>query len=282
MFKESGGAPENYIFFEWNITNYCNYDCYYCSVKSTMKNDPIRNHQTESINLVIARLKLVKFPFTIDLAGGEPTLHKKFQYILDELHTIENCKTVSISTNFTTKFNIDMPKLEIGVSYHPEYHAHYMKKLDVIRSVKNPTINVILTDKPEYWDNSVEFINSLNADYVITILHGTTNYWPKYNMELFAKKFKDIFEYTKGNPINLFKYDDELLTHDVILEMGLHKLKGITCDSYYYAIDIDGIFTRICTGEKLSLGLKGLDTTIICPHEICNCETRLLLNKRWI
>jgi organic radical activating enzyme len=282
-FKECGGAPENHIFFEWNITNYCNYDCYYCSVKKTMKTDPIKNHQTESIKLVIARLRLVKFPFTIDLAGGEPTLHKQFQFIVDELHKIDNCKTVSISTNFTTKFNVDMPKLDIGISYHPEYHKQYMKKLDIIRSVKNPTINVILTDNEEYWDRALEFIEAVGREYVLTILHPTDdNYKPKYDMDKFLKKFKKHFEYTKNNPINLFKYDDKLLTHDEILVNGLHELKGISCDSYYYSININGDFTRICTGEKLGLGLEGLDTTVICPHDICNCESRLLLNKRWL
>lgn len=279
-FKRCGGAPKDHIFFEWNITNYCNYDCYYCSVKKTMNDDPIKNHQTEAIRLVIARLKMVKFPFTIDLAGGEPTLHKQFQFILDELHKIDNCKTISISTNFTTKFNVDMPKLDIGISYHPEYHKHYMKKIDVIKSVKDPTINVILTDKPEYWDMSLEFIDALD-DYVVTILHPTDdNYKPVYTKEFF-EKFKDNFEYTRDNPINLFKYDDKLLTHDEIITQGLHKLKGITCNSYYYSIDIDGVFTRICTGEKLGLSLDGLDTTITCPHDICNCESRLLLNKVW-
>ena len=296
-FKECGNS-DGRIFFEWNITNYCNYDCYYCSVADTMKSDPVKNHQADSYKLVIARLKLVKKPFSIDLAGGEPTLHKEINYIIQELQDIDNCLTISITTNFTKsiKFfenieNLNLDKVDLEISYHPEYHNIYLNNLDKLKRVVTripDVINVISTDKSEYWDNTLSFIKVLDDNdigYALTILHSTSNYKVNYDMSAFNKVFGDTFARMKDrdtNFINTFKYDNEHFTYNEVIMKGLDKLKGISCDSYYYSINIDGTFTRICTGDKLSFDMSGVDTTVICPHDTCNCESRLTLNKRWI
>jgi len=298
MFKECGNS-DGRIFFEWNITNYCNYDCYYCSVANTMKSDPIKNHQTKAHRLVLAKLKNVKDKFVIDLAGGEPTLHDNFIDIVSALNDIERCKYISISTNFTAKMSffeklrdIALEKLDVGVSYHPQYHKIYMKNFDKIKFVTDNfkhTVNVLLPDNEQYWNDIREFTNRLRdngIDFVLTILHGTENYEPNYNMDRLQEVFGDLFEYTKYDlQQNTFRYKfkdgtEEFLTHDQVLVRDLHKLKGITCDSYYYTIDMKGDVYRICTGERLGLRMDNLKVTVECPHDTCNCETRLYLNKR--
>jgi len=294
MFKECGNS-DGRIFFEWNITNYCNYDCYYCSVAGTMKNDPIKNHQADEYKLVLARLKLVNKPFSIDLAGGEPTLHKDINYIIDELEKIDNCKTISITTNFTKNIKffdkLKPGKVDLEISYHPEYHDIYLKNLDKLKEVVKrvpDVINVIATDDPQYWNNTLEFIqilDELNIQYALTILHSTSNYHVHYDMDKFNEVFGSAFAKMKKRDtkfVNTFKYDDKHYTYNEVIVNGLDKLKGISCDSYYYSININGEFTRICTGEKLDFGMTEVDTTIICPHNKCNCESRLTLNKRWI
>lgn len=296
---EVGNNIENLVHFEWNITNYCNFDCYYCSVARTMKEDPIPNNQTKSYKLVLAKLKNVKSKFIVDLAGGEPTLHNDFIDIVTALNNMENCTSITLSTNFTGKLPFfkqlkesKIKKLDVGISYHPQYHKIYMKNLDKIKFVAENflhNINVIISDDPQYWKDTLEFTNTMHSygiDYVVTILHGTENYWPDYALEEMQEQFKEVFEYTRQQDLikNTFRYKfkdgtEEWLTHDEILARKLDELKGIKCDSYYYTIDMVGDIYRICTGEKLGLRTDNLEVTIKCPHEICNCETRIFLNK---
>ncbi|BBE31807.1 hypothetical protein OSSY52_19480 [Tepiditoga spiralis] len=93
---------------EWNITNYCNLKCSFCSMNSEHYKD-FENLNTIKIKEVAKKIKEVGCLY-VSLSGGEPMSHPMFFDIIKELRK-KNLE-VTISTNGTLINSYNIKKLE--------------------------------------------------------------------------------------------------------------------------------------------------------------------------
>ncbi|SHF24150.1 radical SAM additional 4Fe4S-binding SPASM domain-containing protein [Marinitoga hydrogenitolerans DSM 16785] len=99
---------------EWNITNYCNLKCSFCSMNSTHHKD-FENLNITKIKEVARKIKEVGCIY-VSLSGGEPMSHPLFFNIIKELR--KKKLEVTITTNGTFINPSNIKKLEkLGIKW---------------------------------------------------------------------------------------------------------------------------------------------------------------------
>ena len=207
----AGDADYELVTFSWDIIDVCQYNCSYCSAMNFNLNTV--KHKTHILqawkNVVkLLSLKSIKVPFSVEILGGEPTLHPDIIDIVDALCVIDNCVQVDLITNlakplsFYQKF--DKPcneKLAIEASYHPEYcgDKYIQKVIDLNKSeFINVCPNINLPDVPEQWEKTRDLIDTfidndvnIGLNFLQAVPDGPVGGWePNYTDE-FWEYFKD-------------------------------------------------------------------------------------------
>ena len=108
-------------------------------------------------------------PFSVEILGGEPTLHPDIIDIVDKLCVIDNCVQVDLITNlakplsFYLKFDKQSnEKLAIEASYHPEYSGEqYIQKVIELNKCEWIAVcpNINLPDEKEHWEKTKSLID---------------------------------------------------------------------------------------------------------------------------
>lgn len=203
----AGNTNYKLLTFSWDIIDVCNYKCSYCSAKAFNKHTfkKIKDKKATWQNVIkILSLKKIKIPFTVELLGGEPTLHPDIFEIVKELCAIDNCIQVEITTNLSKSIKFfkqfDTPetdKVDIVASYHPEYFTpKFIDKLIEIDKCKHLTITPLINlfHEKEYWQATLDLVDTLKnnkinfAGNLLYEFEGN-DFTPKY-----TKEFWDIFE----------------------------------------------------------------------------------------
>ena len=228
-FIKAGYEDYNSIFLSWQLIDKCQYNCTYCSsVNYNLNTFSKKNYNVWKPFIKMLCSKRLGMPFSIELLGGEPTVHPSIYDIVDTLSESKNCTQIDMITNlakplsFYKKFDSEniKNKLVIITSYHPEYHNNsFLEK--IIKLHENnirvkPSVN--LHDKSEFWDKTIFTINKLNEnniEYNVNLLFEVEDgfhkgYKPNYNKKFF-NKFKKILENKKLNtPCRLNKHGSPL------------------------------------------------------------------------
>lgn len=116
---------------DWNITTLCQYKCPYCYVKRT--NELISKH---NIDCVIKNLKNSVHEMTVNILGGEPTLHPQLNYIISELNKIKNVTKITLITNGDKDLSklLVVPNMEILFSYHITTNdSNFLKNINLLK-----------------------------------------------------------------------------------------------------------------------------------------------------
>lgn len=149
---------------EWNITNYCNLKCSFCSMNCTNQND-FENLNISKIKEVARKIKEVGCIY-VSLSGGEPMSHPLFFDIVKELR--EQRIEVTLTTNGTF-INADNIKLleKLGVKWiqislhggDPDINNSIMggnsysairKSIEVVKASSiGVSVSSVITDKNE-------------------------------------------------------------------------------------------------------------------------------------
>ena len=287
---ESGNPECEDLSFHWEIIDKCQYKCSYCYAKNS--NDIKDNIAT--IKSVLIRLKRLDCKFDVAILGGEPTLHPKLLFIIEQLHLIDNCKSIELNTNFAnnieyfkqfdiSKFN----KIDMTISYHPEYKKGFIKKIKLLQNFNylKYSINVNLSPNEDEWKDTKILLNSLNDDIVFyNFLFSTDNYKIKYNNN-FYEYFKDEINRlgTKLPKIN-YTFSDHTtkqLDKQTLFKNELFNFKGFHCKALMYGIKLDGTIINTCTQKSVSLNLKRdqLIKYTVCPLNKCDCEIMYQFHK---
>ena len=204
-------------------------------------------------------MKRFGIPFSIELLGGEPTLHPNIHEIIQSLSVNENCISIDLITNLAKPYSFfekfysvqSRKKLVIVTSYHPEYHnisfVNKIKKLHSLGIIIRPSIN--LHDKSQYWDKTLSTINTLkesNIDFNINMLFEVKDgiykgYTPKYTDDFF-KKFKNLLKEKKinipcrlnkkANPLKSAKHCDDRISNN--LKTDYYKIPYEDDNNKYY------------------------------------------------
>ena len=295
------GNPEySKISFSWHLTNWCNYNCTYCSTKGRMVEDWQKSDSISKYKLVLSKLSRLDTDFGVDLFGGEPTLHPNIEEIVTNLKAMKHCKSIQMSTNLSRSLNfykkLDVPALDgfyVSASYHPEYaDSAFVDKVLQLQDCCHikVVITVILSDQPKYWPQTLEFIELLkehNIQWSPQYL-SSTPFWQSAYGKDFYNTFDDLTQewtremtdkYTSMDFRHDYTFADdtvERLNYFEIHERNLHKFKGYTCNALMYEILVDGSFVNLCTGRVINRLIVRRDDFIkqeVCPRECCDCET---------
>ena len=284
--KSCGNPVVENIYFDWHLTNWCNYKCSYCPVLDVITNDfTVEEHA--SYQMVLARLAHVETSFNVCLTGGEPTLHPNILDILDKLSSIKNSQDIALFTNLSRPVAFykrikPSDKIVVFASYHPEFsndkfteRCLEISKLGTLRIA----VHVSLSDKKEYWEQTTKLLDLLQQHNIRCkplLLSPNNNYTPDYTDEfysVFRKYLDDIDDEQLFGNVNVEYEDgttDILKTYDFQIK-SLNKFKGYSCTPASYAIDIDGNIENTCTRRTAPLYLsnKNLIVKEVCPKDVC-------------
>lgn len=278
----------NFKTFTWNLIDICNQQCAYCnegfgSEQFRPKSSFFKNQsQLDSYKTVLKILKLKSIgPFEVDIIGGEPTLHPYIYEIIEEVNSIENCKEISLLTNFKKPFSFYekfdsqlCSKLIACLSIHFDYYSHEIlekcisaSKFKHIRMVPL----VMLHDDKKHWDNMENFIMRLienNIEYNISFLNSCYNYVVNYSDEFYSR-FNKYFV----NDDSIYLFNDSLkLTKYDIQTNNLKHFNGWTCKPLRYNIKHTGEILNACTKERMSF--LNEQPFVKCSYYECNCNVQ--------
>lgn len=169
--------PKSYNYIGVFLTLSCNLNCHYC-INNFLNHARMKKHMSgadwvKGLNRIVAREDL-----PITLQGGEPTLHKDFYYIVNNIKKDTN---IDLLTNI--EFDIDKfikltspnrikrasPYASIRVSYHPSQ----MNIAELIEKVKkmlynNYSVGIWGLEHPHYMDkinNAKALCREAGIDY---------------------------------------------------------------------------------------------------------------------
>jgi MoaA/NifB/PqqE/SkfB family radical SAM enzyme len=295
----SGNPNYDKFHFMWNLTNWCNYDCYYCYEKELRIDTWKKEQSITKYKLVLSRLKNFDAPFEVDLLGGEPTLHPNLPEILTKLVSFNNCIKTTLYTNLSRPLsyfeeldNKLNSEVTLTASFHPEYYDDkFIEKVIELKKLKNLKIfvTVIITDNKKYWPMTIKVLDSIlenKVNYSLLLLMQTSLWKPRYDngvVDFFEKYHTQINHST--HMVN-YKYDDgteETINALEAINKNMNRFKGYICDTRFFDIKFNGDIVNTCTREKInSLILKKehMNNVLKCTLNHCTCEGMLDCFKR--
>lgn len=278
MDKISWAGDEDYqlITFSWEMLDVCQYKCSYCSamnfnMSTFLKSKNLREAWKPVVKLL--SLKSIQLPFTVELLGGEPTLHPDIVEIVDKLCKIDNCVQVEFITNlakplkFYKQFDSEKTnKVNFIASYHPEYYTEkfYDKVIELNKSEHvaiYPNIN--LPDDPTFWKPTRDLIKRFEDDGIKISLNllqrveaGIEGSWePNYTDE-----FWDYFSaWLDRTPVNTSTEKIKALEPGVTEKQAMDKLEAQIVNSGIHREEAEYIprpYTVVTRGIPYSIDNK--------------------------
>lgn len=225
-----------------DVTNKCNYNCYYCYAKNDVyKSDfnkvSLERHDVDTLVRAISMID--KYDVNIHIIGGEPTLFKHLNYFIDKLDNLDNVKNINILTNGSIDINLfkKSDKLIYTFTYHPTEIKNEIKFISNILKCKEYNVEFVMIKGHE--QKVLNFIN-------------------KYRKMLRKENINSTFLCTNfGNPILVKDGEDfsnvdidlngEILSSYYIINNKLNKFKNWKCYINTFRIDVYGNIRRFCT-----------------------------------
>lgn len=289
----SSGTKTELLHFFWIFTDWCNYSCSYCSVANKMREDFSKSESPSSYKLVINRLKNVKVPFNMELAGGEPTLHPNILEVMAELRSLEYCNTIEIITNLSRSVDFFMQfdtkelgyKSSILASFHPEYCDE--KFLDKVNTLSKQVryiyfqLSINLSPKKQDWPlviKVIKFCIANDINYKFNFLHSTADYTAEFSEEFFKVFSPYIDTREEEDPEYIFRLRDgttEFYNKGGVMENKYNRFKGYKCTPLMFDITNKGEIRNCCDYKLLPLVLTkdSLIKEITCKFDECACDT---------
>lgn len=230
----AGNLDYNIVTFSWDLLDVCNYKCSYCSAKEFNKHTFIGNKlYLNAWKQVIKLLNMhrLRTEFTLELLGGEPSLHPDIVEIINKVCRIENCRQIELTTNLSKSESFfrsldihDNNKLDIVASYHPEYYKEtFFNKIVNLQSCDYITVTPLINLSPDKntWSKTTDLIHKF-IDNGVSVGCNLLHEFPGNDFKpVYTTEFWDIFEplikkYEIDEGIQLSKR--ERLTPEVVCE----------------------------------------------------------------
>lgn len=225
----------------------CNMKCPYCFQRLSenwKRISPRTDHE-----LIINQIKELDHDIHFTIIGGEPTMHPSLRSFIDRLQKLDNVKEIECYTNAKKIFDFkNREKLQLTISIHDDYTViDNIKKYSEIFG--KDKVNVILMME-ENSQRKTEKIYQELKDYCNL----------EYNAVIDFKTLKYHQYDPCGIPFN-----------------PPHYRKGTECKIENFDINVNGDILLMCRNHGHNIRKntlkevidKYLDTTIICPEEIC-------------
>jgi len=290
MFKVTSRWPhQNSIKVEWNLGKRCNYDCSYCPAVIHDNTSPHTN--VEIIKQSINKLLDIGKPIRLSFTGGEPTVHPKFEEILQ--HAKNNkIEWVSVTTNGTRPYiwYLQQDINQFVFSLHFEYDwRKVLKTIIEVKKFRTVVVHVMAhQDKMKDVREAVDVLQQHGVHHIIRRVR-----WTEGDHDLFddMKYDQNDLDWIKGyeaktQPNTVI--DDEHKYHaNDIIKLHLNKFKGWTCNVGLESLMInwDGEVHRATCRVGGSLGNIYNGTfdipkePITCTREFCTCAADIPITK---
>lgn len=293
----------------WDLTMHCNYSCSYCNSFNNLGPThilPLKKY-IDAIDFLKSYLGNKKA--RIILCGGEPTLFKDWNLLMNELQNKEFQPTIITNLalskkSFYKKFSDLEVKSCIDVSWHPQFanSNDLIEKINFLEENKFLRTVSILADT-RYWETvkkayeSVKHIKGVSLSIIknekaseIEIASGLyeysqeqIDYINKSNNVSNESEFKTNILFTNQDSINLTSITE-------FFELGLTNFKGMNCEigTTSFQIRPNGdIFPSACMmnypkaviGNIFKKKIKKISRPVKCPFDFCGCGPDLRLKK---
>lgn len=151
-----------------HVTNYCNFNCEYCSFGIPYKKDVSENFSIEKLKIAIMYVNkyLANFEIHPRIRGGEPLLHPQFDKIIGELKQIKNNNQWVLFTNGSvelSKYSVDYSIFnELRISIHTDIVQHNKKYTNIIFDNINYLLNQNILPKIHIMKSKISIAENIN------------------------------------------------------------------------------------------------------------------------
>ena len=283
----------HHVFFTWEITHKCNYQCSYCSLRleKELGKEPDTVYLSSEEWLIIWRRVYDKYgSCELHLTGGEPFIYPHFMEMISKvvkMHTFE-CSTNLFWEVDDFIENVSSDRARVGVSFHPEI-VDYDKFLEKAVRLKRAGFEV--------WMNYVAYppiMESMETCKKLAHQEGIDMSILPFNGEYKGKKYPD--EYTQEEREFLNKVAGKSIVVKKTMDWALNKeqqrekkTKICRMGQMYARIHPDGRVDRCCGDKAQKLGniidntFSLLDEPLPCESKDCRCWRCMVVGEeeRW-
>lgn len=262
----------NHVRIKIRLTDNCNFKCSYCYFNSRFtKNKKFISLKTIKDLVTSLNMSFKNMFFDFYIYGGEPTLHKNFFDILDELNKLE-CSII-VQTNGSFDFNfltriINYKNVKISFSIHTQFlnFKNIFKKIEFCQNH-----NML---------ESIDFMLFKNiSENDLKIFKILSKIFNCVNIQCVFEDVKDIPENLVAKQEKNIVYNNKEYNINQIAKMKLTNFKGCHCSSgkKHFVISSDGKIYRCDqyhTYQIESLGYvnQQTDFNTLLKNDICKCE----------
>jgi MoaA/NifB/PqqE/SkfB family radical SAM enzyme len=295
MYKVTSRWPhQDSIKVEWNLGKRCNYDCTYCPASI---HDNVSEHtDIEILKSTVDKLMLLGKPVRISFTGGEPTVHPKFEELVNYCKHV-GVTWVSVTTNGTRKpeWYINQRADHWVFSLHFEYdYKRVGNTISAVSKQRKIMVNVMAhQDHMPAVKETVDYFKIMKVPFVIRRVR-----WTDGDHNLF-----DDMRYDQ-NDLDWIKEQESTVTPNTIvwidnkhaplsyhandiIKLHLNKYKGWSCNAGIESLMInwDGEVHRATCRVGGSLGniYEGTfvvpSQPVICTRDWCTCAADIPLSK---
>jgi organic radical activating enzyme len=252
IIKIDSNLPNDLLRIELVLSDYCNYECWYCFPGSNAATQPwpkLKNI-VDNITHILDYYKehLGKKQFVLHVTGGEPTLWKDFGEFAKHFH--EYGCVISMSSNgsrtlrWWKEYGHYFDHVILSCHHEAVDVAHTNAVADILYD-KKVWVNAIVLMDPRAWDKCVGIVSQLKQSKrrwsitAVEVFHSTVHY-TKEQFEYISKSCKRL-----PNPIYYFFYKKTIykkatvffndgtkktVGHNWLLLNKLHAFNGWDCN----------------------------------------------------
>lgn len=287
--------PPYKVYWNWEITYECNYQCSYCHFWKIEKKYPYIHIERW---LGIWKNIFNKYGCChIRFSGGEPTIYPNF---LNLIAVLSQMHTIDITTNLTFDINCLIEKINpaalfISPSFHPEFDNinEFLEKVRNLRQQGFQVSGIAYVAYPPYLQNLKEFMEITernNIEFKIIPFNGV------FEGRVFPKDYNDaekrLLEEAVENSLNKELNSRWLRWHvdkkesNNEGEKNEESLRLCRMGQMYARILPDGKVTRCCAengdlGSIFNDDFKLLDEPVLCKVRVekCPCFKAMIVGK---
>jgi len=292
MLKVTSRWPhQNSIKIEWNLGKRCNYDCSYCPSEIHDNSSP--HTDIEILKSSVDQLMKLGKPVRISFTGGEPTVHPKFEELVNYCKN-QGVSWVSVTTNGTRKddWYANLRADQIVFSVHMEYDVR--RVLNTIVNVNEYFAGKVMVHVMAHQDHMKRTRYIAGALAASAVPHAVRRVrWTQGDHDLFddmrygADDLAWVKEYESTVEGNCIIDDTKKMHANDVIKLHLNKYKDWTCNAGIESLMInwDGEVHRATCRVGGSLGniydgsFVVPSQPVTCDRNFCTCAADIPLTK---
>jgi sulfatase maturation enzyme AslB (radical SAM superfamily) len=279
------GSPIN---INWELVSHCQFNCTYCYYKPFKSNTDYK----PLAKIVLSKLATLKERTKVTLLGGEPTLHPSFLEVVSQLSSFDHVEQICIVTNFEKPLSFweslgpYAQKLKIVISFHPEYEQKLMfEKISKLQDSFTLDFVFIVHNDPQYLSKmqktalQLEAVNErVSINYVKLHDKGeSSDEYREYPIEILAfmhEQQEKLRNRTTTETVNIHTSEGSFkLPKFEMINQDLNRFQGWECNLRAFIIKENGQVASACTSRTKHILLADFSgSSLICPHQLCECD----------